>query len=310
MVTSACDATCALLDECTAIIIRALDVRSTCLAACASKRWLLLTDQYREALDFSNARDRHVPKAALMTLTRRARAVCMLILPRSPHVDDDVLKAVAPKLLPSAVVDVSRCGAVTDDGIRMLQQSCPAARVHCDGCWRVHNPDPAHTPAHVVVLQLLALAAARDSSQKAAAYAKCFSFASPANQAATGPAARFGHMIEHGYRIMIFFDTADILVRQPSEHQCSVFTRLERSHPSRPSTGAVDIVMHMSATDEMAGPGQGEVRVTSLFHWQLSKQPPASAHAGCWMTDSVMPETNPHDDPVHTIPVEPRLEMD
>ena len=300
-----------------AVIIRALGVRSTCLAACASKRWFVLTDQYRDELDFSDARDRHVPKAALMAVARRARALRMVALPRALYADDEVLQVVAGKLLPAAVVDLSRCGGVTHAGVGLLRQSCPAAQIHCDGCWRVHHPDPAHTPAHVVMLQLLALAAARDSAQKAAAYAKCFSYASPANQAATGPAARFGHMIEHGYRIMIFFDTVDVFVRQPSERQCSVFTRLERSHPSRApgvyphqSAGPVDIVTHMSASDEMAGPGQEEVRVTSLFHWRLSKQPPGTAHAGCWMTDAVMPDTNPHDDPVDAMPVEPRLEMD
>ena len=68
-------------------------------------------------------------------------------------------------------------------------------------------PSPELGPGEVVRIQLEAL---RDNDETDQGIAVCFRFASPSNQANTGPLPRFGQMIKDGpYRLMLEYHNAE-----------------------------------------------------------------------------------------------------
>lgn len=112
------------------------------------------------------------------------------------------------------------------------------------------KPTPEVSPAEVVQAQLAAL---REKD-----LASVFEFASPQNQAHTGPLSNFIAMMERSYSVMVGHLAADVL---------SSFT----VGPNR-----------FQQRVEITGFSGQKV----VFSWSLSKQE-EGPFEGCWMTDSV-----------------------
>lgn len=124
------------------------------------------------------------------------------------------------------------------------------------GYEEVAQPSPDFAPDDVVRMQLEALARFRDEP---GAMLQCYTLASPANRAVTGPLARFTVMIMNPeYRSLVM--QADRLVGTP-------IVRGDK---------AVVLASVVGFDRELA---------TYCFY--LSKQP-GPEHRGCWMTDSVI----------------------
>ncbi len=119
------------------------------------------------------------------------------------------------------------------------------------------KPDPALDPATVVKLQLEALAHV-DQPVKDAGLAVVFRFASPGNQAQTGPLEKFSRMIRSGYADMLNHRSAAVVKSTIDGDQA-----LE----------AVEII-------DRAG-------VLHRYVFILSKQSEAP-YKDCWMTDGVV----------------------
>lgn len=119
------------------------------------------------------------------------------------------------------------------------------------------KPDPSLDPVTVVKLQLEALAHV-DQPVKDAGLAVVFRFASPGNQAQTGPLEKFSRMIRSGYADMLNHRSASVVKSTIDGDQA-----LE----------AVEII-------DRAG-------VTHRYVFILSKQTEAP-YKDCWMTDGVI----------------------
>jgi hypothetical protein len=116
------------------------------------------------------------------------------------------------------------------------------------------NPSAALNPQEVVRIQLQALRA-NDSADHGIEI--CFRFASPTNQASTGPVARFGQMIKDGiYSLMLNYEEAQY-------QNVEIVDRYARQKVTLVGTSKI---------------------VTFVFY--LSKQTHSQCEE-CWMTDSV-----------------------
>ena len=125
------------------------------------------------------------------------------------------------------------------------------------------RPHPRHSAEQVVSFQLAALRE-NDGLGADAGIATVFAFSSPANQAATGPLARFVALVKSpAYRPLIGHRRA---VRAPIR------------------------VTGDEATEEVAITSASGEELTYLF--SLRRQPAGGAYANCWMTDGVVPVPN------------------
>jgi hypothetical protein len=119
-------------------------------------------------------------------------------------------------------------------------------------------PDPALSPAEVVVIQLEALQANEDESD--AGIAQTFAFAHPDNQRLTGPLARFAQMIKGPqYRMLL-------------NHRAH-----EVREVSRTDEEAVFAVTITTETGDFVG-----------YQWTVAKVS-GGEHDGAWMTIAVSP---------------------
>lgn len=169
-----------------------------------------------------------------------------------------------PDAAASASVDISGCTRVTAAGL--LAMTGRGIVVKTKRCWRLHSPSIDLGPREVVEQQLLALGAARREEDFLEGVRKCFEYASPANKNATGPAERFGRMIQQGYASMIYW------------RSFVVETSDEDGFPD----GRANIVVRLHPA-----PGSPSKGMQQTFCWILSLQA-GPEHAGCWMTDSVV----------------------
>jgi len=119
------------------------------------------------------------------------------------------------------------------------------------------GPDPALSPAAVVLLQLAALAKV-DQPVRDAGFAVVFGFASPGNQGQTGPLPRFAKMLRDGYPEML-------------NHRSATLAPLI-SQGNRALQG-VELI-------DRSG-------VSHRYVFQLSKQT-EGRYKDCWLTDSVV----------------------
>ena len=116
-------------------------------------------------------------------------------------------------------------------------------------------PDPSLSPADVVRIQLHALR----MPNREEGVRRCFEFASPANQALTGPAKRFGTLLENPpYSILLEAEDAIL------------------GAPILLDDGRVQIVATVISRTE-----------AQSFAWTLAKQAKHPLE-NCWMTDSVV----------------------
>ena len=122
-------------------------------------------------------------------------------------------------------------------------------------------PDPRLSPGQVV---LAVLAALKDNGPDDAGIRTTFRFASPGNQAMTGPVERFAEMIKR--------PPYDVLVNH-------------RSAAVRP----LDVVGNAATALVTVVDRDGR---TVHFLWQLSRQPDGP-EKDCWMTDGVAPVQAP-----------------
>jgi hypothetical protein len=197
---------------------------------------------------------RFVPTAPQSAIIRRVEA-CGRLRALSVRACDAVDDELLARLIGRAGlerIDVSHCTRLSPRSLAALEASGLAW--DGDGCWRMRGPDPRLGPAAVIELQVRAL---RDNSDEG--IAACFRFASPGNQAATGPPERFARMLRAGYSIMLL---------SPSARRSAI---IEADRPA----GAVGALVAFSG----ASPG-----APSFFQWELSRQPD-----GCWATDGVIP---------------------
>ena len=118
-------------------------------------------------------------------------------------------------------------------------------------------PNPHLAPAEVVRIQVAAL---RQGTESQEGIAVAFRFASPSNQARTGPITHFSSMIRS--------ETYLPLLDNVSVQYGRTLTRADRSYTA------------LIVTDRRG--------VSSAFMWVLSRQGPGSCE-NCWMTESVMP---------------------
>ena len=127
------------------------------------------------------------------------------------------------------------------------------------------SPSPEWTPAEVVRFQVEALQR-NDQPYDDAGIETAFEFASPGNQAATGPLPRFAEMV-HGpvYRDMLGFKSAEY--------------------------GPIRVEGDQAVQDVTLVQADGR-RVTFLFG--LSRQSDGACD-GCWMTDAVVRQDAPSD---------------
>jgi hypothetical protein len=123
------------------------------------------------------------------------------------------------------------------------------------------EPDPALSPEQVMRAVLDAL---KDNNAKDDGIRTTFKFASPANQAVTGPVERFIPMVKNpAYRALI-------------NHQSAKVGKVERKDDR-----AAAYVLVVDANGRAA-----------YFVWQLSRQK-EGALKDCWMTDGVAPVQPP-----------------
>lgn len=128
------------------------------------------------------------------------------------------------------------------------------------------QPSPEWTPAEVIRIQVEALQH-NDQPTMDAGIATAFRFASPDNQAATGPLPRFTEMVHGpGYRDMLSFERAEYGIIQVEDGL---------------------------AVQEVTLVQSGGRRATFLFG--LSRQSGGDCD-GCWMTDAVVQKSQPADD--------------
>lgn len=119
------------------------------------------------------------------------------------------------------------------------------------------KPDPALDPAAVVRIQLEALAHV-DEPARDAGIATVFRFASPGNQAQTGPLKHFADLIRHSYAEMLNHKSATLLPVVVDGNQ---------------ALQAVELI-------DRAGTPH---RYVFILHRQE-----AAPFKGCWMTDGVI----------------------
>lgn len=119
------------------------------------------------------------------------------------------------------------------------------------------GPDPALSPAAVVLLQLAALAKV-DQPVRDAGFAVVFGFASPGNQGQTGPLPRFAKMLRDGYPEML-------------NHRSATLAPLI-SHGNQALQG-VELI-------DRSG-------ISHRYVFQLSRQTEGK-YKDCWLTDSVV----------------------
>lgn len=115
---------------------------------------------------------------------------------------------------------------------------------------------------------------------------RAFSFASPENQAATGPAAHFGRMVDRYYNVLVHSDVF------------TVYPVWERSHAATDGAGPVDealflvrVAKQRTTLDRASGrflpDGDAEV---DFFEWRLSRRDRLAGAANlhrAWLTDGV-----------------------
>ena len=131
---------------------------------------------------------------------------------------------------------------------------------------RPTSPAPGLPPFEVTAAILAALKDNDDATDEG--IRTTFRFASPQNQAATGPVDRFVEMVKR--------PPYDRLVN----HRASRVRPLDLS-----DTQAAAVVKVIDPDGRPA-----------WFLWQLSKQP-AGPFKDCWMTDAVLPARRPADEP-------------
>lgn len=120
------------------------------------------------------------------------------------------------------------------------------------------HPSPALSPAEVIGLQLHALGD-NDMPAPDAGIALAFQFASPANQAATGPLDRFTRLVHSPvYRAMLNFRA------------------IQRGTLITTDSQAQESVLFMDSEGN-----------TAVFVFALSRQE-GGPYDGCWMTDGVL----------------------
>ena len=133
------------------------------------------------------------------------------------------------------------------------------------GADRLVFPDPALTPEKVVETQLAGLA---DPAANGVGILQCFTLASPANRAATGPLERFGAMVRQGDFVCLS-DPQATLVGKPR-----ISGRLARLLVT-----VLDRDKHLRA-----------------FTFILSRQS-SEPFRDCWMTEAVYPVTSSLSEP-------------
>ena len=117
------------------------------------------------------------------------------------------------------------------------------------------EPHPSLAPTDIVRIQLQSLASV-DFDQ---GVQRCFAFASPANRQLTGPAERFGKLVQNPpYSIVL--SAEDTIVGDPMLLQ----------------DGRVQVIVTVISQLE-----------AQSFAWTLAKQT-AEPYRNCWMTDSVV----------------------
>ena len=131
------------------------------------------------------------------------------------------------------------------------------------------SPSPELTAERVVVLQLEALQRASDP-EDAGGMPVVWVFASPENQAVTGPYENFNRMVREGaYAVLVGH----------AEH--AVVDRQEAEGDERPT---VQFLVRLVDAE-------GEPH---LFAWAVSKRADdAAEHPGCWLTEAVAPVAPP-----------------
>jgi hypothetical protein len=134
-------------------------------------------------------------------------------------------------------------------------------------------PDPKLSPGEVV---LAVLAALKDNGPDDAGIRTTFRFASPANQAATGPVERFVAMVK----------------RPP--YDALINHRSARVRPLDVIGGAATALVTVTDRDAK----------TAHFLWQLSRQSDGP-QKDCWMTDGVTPVRPPPGPPSEPPPGPP-----
>ncbi|KAJ1641541.1 hypothetical protein T492DRAFT_1138408, partial [Pavlovales sp. CCMP2436] len=204
------------------------------------------------------------PKAVVQSRAARCVAVTKIRLVDVLAVDDMCLaKLLTISTLSS--IDVSGCSMLTPLSLARLRASPVdfAAR----RCWRMWRPSPELGPREVIELQVLAL---RDNSAEGIQAA--FDWASPANQAFTGPASRFGRMIASGFSIMLTSSRARVVCPDDIDEK--------EVHAK---------VLFLNDTESET---PGRYAAVQTFEWVVSKQEEGD-HRGCWMTDAVIPINAP-----------------
>lgn len=121
------------------------------------------------------------------------------------------------------------------------------------------QPAPYLSPDQVVLIQLQALQE-NDTPEPDSGIATTFRFASPSNQAATGPLPRF-----------------TLLVQGPLYRALLHFNAMQRG----------PLVMDGDAQATQSVLIQGADGKTAVYVWALSRQP-SGPYEGCWMTDAVL----------------------
>lgn len=120
------------------------------------------------------------------------------------------------------------------------------------------HPSPLLSPAEVIGLQLHALGR-NDAPHPDAGIATAFGFASPENQAVTGPLERFTE-----------------LVHNPTYRAMLNFRAVQRGTVQITGSQAQESILLLDANGK-----------TAVFVFALSKQA-GGPYDGCWMTDAVL----------------------
>jgi len=187
---------------------------------------------------------------------------------------DDALIAYVLEAQPSLqLIDVSR-EKTLDSPLTcctlMLFRSMPSLKWRINGCWGMHWPHPSLSAREVIMLQVLALRADANSGN---GISTCFSFASPANQAHTGPVGRFASMIRRHYWVMLDARIARAAHVAGDEDNCTFLVVFEDN-----GAGSSSWLEAMGMQDDEPS--------AACFIWELSRRR-AGELDGCWMTDLV-----------------------
>ena len=205
------------------------------------------------------------PAAAIWSLAARCPRLQALTLNGCTAVDDQLVAHLLGALPNLARLDVSHCAQLTAPRTLRSLQDFGSKGLTWIASGTFWAPSPLLTPEHVVSNQLLALRQNDDEGM-----ARCFTFASPANKAATGPLPRFAHMLRRGYSVML---TASVCYMGP------IF--VDDQAPPYAATGRCSVIYD--------GPN---LETPVLFVFQLERQQPnemlvPSELVGCWMTSGV-----------------------